>query len=81
MFGKIKDGTKAYGVGADEQAALMQTVLELNGKRIKIADDWDAKVDKLLAFAGGRRNRRRTTICARPTQRRTPSALRAGVSS
>jgi len=49
MFARIKEGTKAYAAGADEQAALMQKVLELNDKRIKIAEDWDVKVNKMLA--------------------------------
>jgi methyl-accepting chemotaxis protein len=52
MFGKIKEGTKAYGAGADEQAVLMQKVLELNGKRIKIADEWDTQLHKLLVSPG-----------------------------
>jgi methyl-accepting chemotaxis protein len=52
MFGKIKDGTKAYGAGADEQAALMQKVLELNDKRIKIAGEWDTQLHKMLESRG-----------------------------
>ena len=60
MFGKIKEGTKAYGVGADEQAVLMQKVLELNDKRIKIAEDWDVQGRQAAGFPNGRRIRYRT---------------------
>uniref|UniRef100_Q07JN0 Methyl-accepting chemotaxis sensory transducer n=1 Tax=Rhodopseudomonas palustris (strain BisA53) TaxID=316055 RepID=Q07JN0_RHOP5 len=48
LFGKIKDGTKAYGVGFNEQAMLMQKVLDLNSKRSQIANDWNAQVGRLL---------------------------------
>jgi hypothetical protein len=51
-FSKIKEGTKAYGAGADEQAALMRKVLELNDKRIKIATQWDAQLHKMLDSRG-----------------------------
>ena len=80
MFGKIKEGTKAYGAGADEQAALMQKVLELNGKRIKIADEWDAQLHKLLASRASPAPTS-NTICAMPMRPRTRSAPPAGVSS
>ncbi|QWG19736.1 methyl-accepting chemotaxis protein [Bradyrhizobium sediminis] len=49
LFGNIKTKTEAYAVGADEQAKLMLTVLELNQKRIAVFNQWDAALGKSLA--------------------------------
>ncbi|HEY0331893.1 MAG TPA: HAMP domain-containing methyl-accepting chemotaxis protein [Rhodopseudomonas sp.] len=49
LFAKIKENTEAYGVGADEQAALMAKVLELNKQRIAISAEWDVALDRLFA--------------------------------
>jgi CHASE3 domain sensor protein len=52
LFAKIKSKSQDYAAGADEQAALMLKVLELNGKRISISAEWDTKFDKTYASLG-----------------------------
>jgi methyl-accepting chemotaxis protein len=49
LFGKIKSNTQAYAAGADEQAALMLKVLDLNGRRIALSAEWDSRFEKLYA--------------------------------